>query len=214
MDEVFDNVKVLGSLYIATGDGLAEIAAYRIGAGPNGNPAIVFTSADGDVYTMYTSNGSWSVSVQNDVKLNVVKGEGIAMVNENYSGVLFDKDTGFLKKGSYNGTVWFEEIWTDFVLENDWTNPGGKYDNASYRKMPDGTVLLRGALSPGATASGTTIFTLPSGYRPLKNQIFSVIADCGGVHARIEIGSNGSVKLFDAEATTGLRIHGIRFSLL
>lgn len=214
MDNTFDNVKVLGSLYIATGDGLAEIAAYRMGAGPNGNPAIVFTSADGDVYTMYTSQSSWSISAQNDIKFNIVKGEGVAMVDENYSGVLFDMDSGFLKNGSYNGTTWTEEEWVDFTLENGWTNPGGKYDNAGYRKMPDGTVLLRGALSPGTTASGTIVFTLPSGYRPSKSQIFSIIADNGGAHARVEISGNGQVKIFDTEYTTGLRIHGIRFPLI
>lgn len=212
----FNGVSIRGSLYVGPGTGLAEISIYQLGSGPSALPIMNFTAAGGNGYSIYTTNTTWLIQPLTpfDVEFYVSSGNGIALVNGNTNqGVLFNMSNGFLTKGSYNGTTWTPEAWTNFTLQNGWTNPGGSYDSAGYRKMPDGTVLLRGAMSPGTASNGTTIFTLPSGYRPLKNQIFKVVADAGGPESRIEIDTAGVTKIYDATATTGLRIHGIRFPL-
>jgi len=49
-------------------------------------------------------------------------------------------------------------------LSNSWTNKASCAP-ASYRKNGN-TVRLNGAIAPGTTTAGTTIFTLPDGYRP------------------------------------------------
>jgi hypothetical protein len=50
------------------------------------------------------------------------------------------------------------------AFQNSWVNYGGAYAPAAFRKMPDGTVRLRGTVKSGTNASA--IFTLPVGYRP------------------------------------------------
>jgi hypothetical protein len=87
-------------------------------------------------------------------------------------------------KGSGGAAVWAGLIATDIpglvvadttwhvigaagepAFQNGWTNYGGSWPAASFRKLASGLVLLRG-LVVGTGGAGATIFTLPAGHRP------------------------------------------------
>lgn len=87
------------------------------------------------------------------------------------------------------------------VFENSWVNYGGTNAAAAYYKDPFGRVHLKGLVKSGAL--NTTIFTLPTGYRPQEVEHFSVVAN--GAFGQVvvqpdgtvqqQVGSNGYVSL-------------------
>jgi hypothetical protein len=64
------------------------------------------------------------------------------------------------------------------AFENGWTNYLNAYAVAAFRKMPDGTVRLRGTVKSGSIA--TTIFTLPAGYRPANGVLTPAVVNFVG----------------------------------
>lgn len=93
------------------------------------------------------------------------------------------------------------------VFQNSWAN----YDTASFKearfwKDPMGIVHLEGLVKNGTI--GTTIFTLPAGYRPSNGQLFVSISN--GAIGRIDVAPTGNVV-----ATTGnnawITLSGITF---
>ena len=60
------------------------------------------------------------------------------------------------------------------VLQNGWTNVGGSFSDAGFYVDATGHVHLVGLIQGGARTAGTLLFTLPSGYRPVRSAEFSV----------------------------------------
>jgi hypothetical protein len=95
-------------------------------------------------------------------------------------------------------------------LVPSYTNGYGAYSSPwvpGYRKMPDGTVRLRGLVTAGT--QGTSAFTLPVGYRPANNQYGQALYACaaqGGVF-RNDVMSNGQV-LIGVEVKSGSWVAG------
>lgn len=105
--------------------------------------------------------------------------------------------------------------WVNF--DNSLATPSATagHRNAGYKKDPFGVVQLRGVIKNG-TAPGT-VFTLPSGYRPVKDQAFvrgagvglaliNISASTGAVSVNnyLASGTNAYVYLDDIEFDTGL----------
>jgi hypothetical protein len=91
------------------------------------------------------------------------------------------------------------------VLVNNWVNFANGYASASYYKDSNNVVFLEGLIANGTALNGTTLFTLPVGYRPSAQLIFSV--SCSGTTAtngyassRVDVFSSGAVTL----ATVGV----------
>ena len=87
--------------------------------------------------------------------------------------------------------------------KNDWIIPSitagwnvfgtPNYDTVAYLKRY-GIVYIRGSVAATTAVMGTTIFTLPVGYRPLKKKIMPVVSTNGGI-VRLDIdNTDGSVK--------------------
>lgn len=101
--------------------------------------------------------------------------------------------------------------WQPITLSGGWTNRAG-YTVASYRKLFSGSnlqIVLN--LSAGTTANGTTIFTLPVGYRPLSIVQMSIITRIAAAPQQmgtIEIDTGGLAKIYDVGATTILHANG------
>lgn len=77
-----------------------------------------------------------------------------------------------------------ETEWANMVLENDWENYGGSFDVASYKKIGN-LVILRGLVKGGTTK--TTIFTMPTGFRPSAAKIIPATSSSGNtVELRVE----------------------------
>lgn len=77
------------------------------------------------------------------------------------------------------------------ALTNSWANYGASYANSGYSRTEDGVVSLRGMVSSGTV--GAVIFTLPMGYRPVNQLVFTVITSSG--IGRLDIFPNGDVAL-------------------
>lgn len=63
--------------------------------------------------------------------------------------------------------------WTTLPTNNSWVTRPSPYPPIGYRKLPDGTVEVRGSLRNGTTVSGTIVATLPAGFRPVGATIFT-----------------------------------------
>jgi hypothetical protein len=83
------------------------------------------------------------------------------------------------------------DSWSGVGYQNSWANYGSGWPNAEYYIDPFDIVHLQG-LVKNPTAGGTTIFTLPSGYRPATSIMFTVATNSG--FGRIDIDTSGNVK--------------------
>jgi hypothetical protein len=83
--------------------------------------------------------------------------------------------------------------WVAATLQNSWINFGGAESNAGYTKVGS-TVRLRGIIKNGTVTAGTTLFTLPSGYRPSISQYAVTLCSGNGI-VRLRIDSAGGVTL-------------------
>jgi hypothetical protein len=105
------------------------------------------------------------------------------------------------------------EAWTAPVLTNAWVNYGGAPASqvAGYRKMADGTVMLRGIVKSGTLAAA--MFTLPAGYRPPVLEHF--IGQANTATAQIQVDSAGVVQVTGYDtggSNVFVSLSGIRFS--
>jgi len=95
------------------------------------------------------------------------------------------------------------EEWQDFSsLSNNWTNKTGY--TASYKKWGS-LIKVRGAVVPGTITDGTTITTLPVGFRPAHILSFPVVGsevDAEDVNAKVVIGTDGTIKIYNLTSTT------------
>ena len=79
-------------------------------------------------------------------------------------------------------------------LSGGWSNFGSGYEDFGYRKMPDGSVRLRGLIKSGAAGFANAFFTMPVGYRPAAHQIMLGAAS-GGV-ADVRVFSTGEIAVY------------------
>lgn len=92
--------------------------------------------------------------------------------------------------------------WTAVVFQNSWVNFGGTYQVAQYKKVGK-RVYVRGAIKTGA--SGTVAFTLPAGYRPAANVIFTLAA--GGAYGQADIATTGTVTITGTNAAVSTHVN-------
>lgn len=90
--------------------------------------------------------------------------------------------------------------WTGVSFANSWSNYGSPYQEVQYRKVGD-VVEVRGLARKDATFGSQTVFTLPVGFRPIKDQLWSCIvygnlgSGAGEYHDRVNVdASDGGVK--------------------
>lgn len=88
------------------------------------------------------------------------------------------------------------------TLLNSWVDYGGTAATAAYYKDPNQIVHVKGVIKSGTTTSGTNLFVLPAGFRPLLNHTFAQLSYNGAAagFAGITIAQNGAVYV---ETTTG-----------
>jgi hypothetical protein len=107
------------------------------------------------------------------------------------------------------------DTWHPVVFQNSWTNYGSPYPPAAYTLRDDGWVVLRGLIKSAATTDNIkTVFTLPTGYRPVYRHLFSVRAHITGT-ARLDVDPNGEVVSPYADTgltTTWTSLDGVTFA--
>jgi hypothetical protein len=91
--------------------------------------------------------------------------------------------------------------WTDLTLVNSWTWINlTNHATAQYKKSADGIVTLKGLVKKATNDDGTTIATLPPGYRPKEQLLTSCVA--WGGYCRIDIMPDGRI-IDNASANNG-----------
>ena len=85
----------------------------------------------------------------------------------------------------------FNMRFTAPTLLNSWVNYWSGFADAGYSKDPFGGVHLRGRIKSGTATPGTTLFTLPVGFRPRKDLSFPTISNA--LLAYFDVKSNGDV---------------------
>lgn len=101
--------------------------------------------------------------------------------------------------------------WIAGTYENAWVAVGGSYPGARYRRRA-GHVELSGHVN-GGSATGATVMTLPTGYRPLSPQIHTAATVSGDI-VSIQVTIGGAVNVLDSPYTIAhVSLDGIRIYL-
>ncbi|MFQ6249655.1 prophage tail fiber N-terminal domain-containing protein [Yersinia enterocolitica] len=83
--------------------------------------------------------------------------------------------------------------WVNLTLQNGWTATNGR---AAYRKVNGMLQIDIININGGTTSGAVTVFTLPTGYRPVTNRIYIITAaspwTSGGFPPRLSIATDGS----------------------
>jgi hypothetical protein len=99
-------------------------------------------------------------------------------------------------------------VWRAPTFQNSWANfDTTAWQPAGYRIDTDGFVRIRGHVATGAV--GSTIFTLPTGFRPALNEQFSCMAN--NAWGLITVAPSGAVTLTAGTGTPFVSIAGITF---
>jgi hypothetical protein len=117
-----------------------------------------------------------------------------------------------------------EEAWRQVgavgqpAFASGWLNFGEfTYQAVGFRKDRDGIVHLRGAGTKGSNAPRSTMFTLPSGYRPARHEVFAAAstngagaqAPSGGI---VDVYPDGSVVVLGDTDDNFVSLSGISFT--
>ncbi len=81
--------------------------------------------------------------------------------------------------------------WIAPTLLNSWTNFGAGFQTARYRRIGTQQVEIQGLVT-GGTGPASTVFTLPTGFRPPATLVFATIAN--NAIARLDVQSDGLVR--------------------
>lgn len=110
---------------------------------------------------------------------------------------------GFIQQEAWI-TPTFQNSWLDYAtVDTNW-GPVGFY------RSTDGRVYLRGLVRAGVC--GSTIFTLPAGYRPSKSRLFT--GSSADAYARIQVGPSGDVSSQTGCNNTWVSLDGISFRVV
>jgi hypothetical protein len=99
--------------------------------------------------------------------------------------------------------------WTNLTLQNSWAHQSGTYNVPQYNKnYSTGEISIRGNIGGGSTS--TTMFTLPSGFRPSLARLFIVPAAGADDYAILQVNTDGTV-VHQQGYTTSLVLDQVRF---
>lgn len=113
-----------------------------------------------------------------------------------------------------SGAYFTTETWTAPTLSNGWTPWGTPHATPVFHKAIDGTVQMQGLIKPGTTTAGTTVATLPVGYRPADTHVVRSSAGAAGASADLYIANTGAISINNAAGTVQwLSFANVRFAL-
>lgn len=156
--------------------------------------------------TGFPYNGMVTTYFQSDGVLMQVN-SGFDTTISAYAFRLGYRTTDAWSAWTYVGT---SEPTTAATLLNAWVNyNAGSHSNAGYYKGTDGHVHLKGLIKSGTITAGTTIMTLPVGYRPAKDIFVSTMDNSG--FASLTITATGNVNIDRCTSNTFLSLDNISF---
>ena len=96
--------------------------------------------------------------------------------------------------------------WIGLTMQGTWAYYGAPYTMPQYTKSSDGVVTLKGLIRNGTI--GTTVATLPVGYRPNYRILFSTVSN--SVYGRLDIDASGNI-IAQGGNTAWYSLDGIMF---
>jgi hypothetical protein len=128
--------------------------------------------------------------------------------------VFFGVGTGTVRPHWINSSGTDETIvtnlapsWTAPTLLNSWTNLAS-FNTAGYYIDQLGIVHLRGVITGGTATSSTTLFTLPSGFRPTVTHVLA--APSNDAFGEVRVDTSGNVKIW-VGATNWISLDSLTF---
>lgn len=111
--------------------------------------------------------------------------------------------------GKFNLEPFLANGWTPYNLRN--ALPQNRWSWPRAQRLMSGIVVLSGLIGYGTATAGTTVLTLPDGYRPDTDMIFPI--NNGDTAKVVTIRANGSVQVEGANwtANTYISLDGIMF---
>lgn len=104
--------------------------------------------------------------------------------------------------------------WTTLPLASGWAAYGAAWQIPRYTKLSSGLVIVQGLAKNTVTKPATSVIgTLPSGYRPSAQHIFTCDYTDQSVHPRVDVRSDGALITYQALTGTGgyVSLSGISF---
>lgn len=174
-------------------------------------------NGQGRSYVQLVSNGyPSSISSQDHPQVLIGADLNDAIANNyTYANLLVDVNDGV--------SIWADTdlkavinsvsaIWTLMTIQN-----GGSIalsTQPQFRVTVDNKVILKGAVNGGTLTSGTTICTLPAGYRPLAEyQQIVASTSASNTGCKIRILTTGEIQYAATNANAGVNLNGIEFPL-
>jgi hypothetical protein len=157
----------------------------------------------------YTSAVDAAMIIDATPEKSTLKPIGVSAVNLNTKLVLKSDTTQVT--GALTVDTRIGDTLTSATLNTGWNNFGTGFQDGRYKKFGD-YVFVTG-LVYRASGSNTTIFTLPSGYRPALRRIFTVTSN--NAWARVDVKTDGAVEYQSGgDVTVWISLDGIAFSTL
>lgn len=157
------------------------------------------------------SLSSTHIKIDNN-EVSGFSGSGTSSLNLNPDGgpVQFGYSLGGTNRLSIENGYISQDGYLSPSLQNGWVDYGSSWQTSRYWKDKNGYVHLEGLIKNGTTSAGTTLFVLPSGYRPTGTQIHITFAD-KVYSCRIDVLDSGTVRLNDTGIGTWISLSGISF---
>lgn len=166
-----------------------------LSGGTNVNPTTMFSLPAGQQAPEYTHIPAASTGFNLTAFSWVVQAKGVSDATAYYS----------IQAMFYPTTAG----WQPLTLQNGWVVFDSGHTQPRYRKGSDGIVTVKGLIKNGNVNWGTTIATLPPGYRP-KERI-CMIGVAGGSHSRIDILPSGELMIAGYTNSTWTSLDNISF---
>ncbi len=186
------------------------IGYYNIGGGNPTNP--VNTDPLFEIGNGTSSNRSNALTVYKS---------GVVNINDAYSLPPFDGSSGQTLITDGNGEVRWQTIsiepgtFTDVTTFGTNYGPlgGNVYEEPRYY-IENNRVYIEGTVqkSSGTPTAGDVLFTLPAGFRPVKQRIFTGTQD-GNNTVRVDVTTTGNVVVLSNSPVTFISLDGISFRI-
>jgi len=166
-----------------------------------------FSSITGTDYNMLVQNAAIVTMFNTTIPTN-----GNTFSSYSSNAVLFNHSNGIVSRTDSTGALPYMQRFTEQTpsLGASWTTVTGR--EVTYWRDGE-NIAFDGAVTGGTTTDATVLWTLPSGYRPTKEQWRTTTFFNGSVYAdcRIRIQTSGVVQIYGVTANNELTLGGIVF---
>lgn len=140
------------------------------------------------------NGGGWITSSENSIEtsFSVPANHGDTVSVE----IMARNTTGASSKATASITI---PLWINCSLEDGWEVLYSVRE-CGITKTKSGVVVIQGLLNSGLRGTHSTLFRLPPGYRPFRNQVFEGVAN-GYSSVRLQVTTSGLVQLIEGSST-------------